>query len=730
MIILSSADAIAKTDIPASVEQLQILAEKGDIIAQTKLGQCFYYGKGVQKDREEAIRWYRKAAESGHYDSQNRLASHYYFIDEPNKNYEEAIKWFRKSAAQGNAFAQFHLGECYYHGRGVGKDYAAAAEWYKKAATIGWDNNSRWKLKSLERLEAFVRNHLLNSDQSIPQAIDWLQQSYDEGYADAKKPLTTAYFKQAESLYKNGSYNEALKHYRRSALLGDAKSQRKVGEILYYGEHRFRNWAEEDRIEAFKWFLMAARNDDGYSQYMAGKYFYEGKYVSADYQTAYEWYKKAADKGYYAAYKGLGDLYHLHRSDEKNAEYWYEKAAEENSGYWAYLISFSYTDESYTDYAKAIKWLELSSQKGYQEARSRWERIKGFAGQEKSSEIWDLLYEPLSHPPSAHEIICKNYSGKIWLPSYDSGIFNELREQISSGKKGDYFSMYADYVSDIYLSLKASGNIVRSYSCKSDVGLSENNYAMMIEDLFRETTKPSLTLKDKLLVECTNGTSYTIKNFFISDVDAVLISDGQRSRKISTSELEETSQQSVQRLLEDQIFRRKLDVSVEKLNGHSWRVGERSNISGSEVLFCESVPRQIVLNNKSDLPVDNLIVEYQLFFKQTIAGTHKDSNDDYRFVGHAVITNIHPREKIVIRANPPALTESKLYAHTEEHGNIEKTYFLHYPTGHHQLSSGRMRGSWVRVHKITPYGYLMREIKDGIYPKDAEWAAVEMIQNQ
>jgi TPR repeat protein len=40
-------------------------AKKGNAEAQRRLGACFYFGHGVAKNRQEAIRWYRLAAEQG-----------------------------------------------------------------------------------------------------------------------------------------------------------------------------------------------------------------------------------------------------------------------------------------------------------------------------------------------------------------------------------------------------------------------------------------------------------------------------------------------------------------------------------------------------------------------------------------------------------------------------------------------------------------------------------------
>lgn len=44
---------------------LKELAEKGDPVAQFQLGQCYSYGDGVEKNKEQAIVWLQKAADQG-----------------------------------------------------------------------------------------------------------------------------------------------------------------------------------------------------------------------------------------------------------------------------------------------------------------------------------------------------------------------------------------------------------------------------------------------------------------------------------------------------------------------------------------------------------------------------------------------------------------------------------------------------------------------------------------
>ena len=41
-------------------------AEEGQAEAQYFLGLIYFIGKGVDRDKQEALKWFRKAAEQGH----------------------------------------------------------------------------------------------------------------------------------------------------------------------------------------------------------------------------------------------------------------------------------------------------------------------------------------------------------------------------------------------------------------------------------------------------------------------------------------------------------------------------------------------------------------------------------------------------------------------------------------------------------------------------------------
>ena len=81
------------------INDLIKLAESGDASAQLDLGLCYQEGKGVEK------------------------------------NYEIAVEYFKKAAAQGFVFAYCFLGLCYEIGRGVKQSDEIAFEYYKKQQT-------------------------------------------------------------------------------------------------------------------------------------------------------------------------------------------------------------------------------------------------------------------------------------------------------------------------------------------------------------------------------------------------------------------------------------------------------------------------------------------------------------------------------------------------------------------------------------------------------------------
>jgi len=161
-------------------KELLASAESGDPKSQFKVAQCYFSGKGIDKNPEEAVRWLKRSADQddlnaltilfailmkgefgiaqdqkeavryllrianfkasdpeaqkGINSSQALLAQLYLDGAGVEKNYKEALKWAEASANNGDPMGLAILGNLYLNGNGVKKDPAKAYEFYKQSA--------------------------------------------------------------------------------------------------------------------------------------------------------------------------------------------------------------------------------------------------------------------------------------------------------------------------------------------------------------------------------------------------------------------------------------------------------------------------------------------------------------------------------------------------------------------------------------------------------------------
>ena len=90
-----------------------------------------------QKDYKKAFSLLLPVAKEGNSFAQYNIALMYAQGLGVEKNEEEAVKWYRKAAEQNDPDAQTNLGLMYAQGRGIARDYQEAMKWYVKAAEKG-----------------------------------------------------------------------------------------------------------------------------------------------------------------------------------------------------------------------------------------------------------------------------------------------------------------------------------------------------------------------------------------------------------------------------------------------------------------------------------------------------------------------------------------------------------------------------------------------------------------
>ena len=98
---------------------------------ESNLGRDFEYGKGVDKDINKAIEWYKKSAERGSVYGMTHYADVYYNgKDGTPKDYDKAFYWYGKAAATKNVYGRIMLAECYEYGRGTAMNKSKAKDIY------------------------------------------------------------------------------------------------------------------------------------------------------------------------------------------------------------------------------------------------------------------------------------------------------------------------------------------------------------------------------------------------------------------------------------------------------------------------------------------------------------------------------------------------------------------------------------------------------------------------
>jgi len=240
-------------------------ALKGHIEAQFKLALCYEEGSGVYCDKDEAIKWYKKAVDQGsHYALTNYLKLKYSY-----KSYEQVIKYRKElllAADGGNVRSQYALGE-----------------WFNN------DNN-----QSAYREEAFV----------------WYSKAANEGYIPARKKLAESYL-YGKLVSKN--VTQALYWYDMAWEDISAIDLYNIGYAYDTGDTVF-----IDKTKAVKYYRMAAEKGYSTAQHKLGVCYEKGTGVEKDINAAKYWYEKSSAQGHEESKRRLSSIeFEIYSKDQE-----------------------------------------------------------------------------------------------------------------------------------------------------------------------------------------------------------------------------------------------------------------------------------------------------------------------------------------------------------------------------------------------------------------------------
>ena len=269
-------------------ESVKVLADRGDIIAQSEIADIYKNGWGIEKDIDKAIEFLKKSAEGGYGRSANEMGNIYY----NNENYKEAARWYRLGADLNNDRAAYNLAGMYRVGEGVTQDYAEAAKWYTKAAELGDSRAMNWI--------AFFYYKGYGAKQDYEKAMEWWKKGAEEGNGNCANWVGDLY-RDGEGVKQN--YAEAIMWYSKGAELGDGYSMNQLGLRYDAGQG-----VEKDKVKAVYWFRKAAEAGYDWGMNNLGNMYRDGAGVYKDIEEARKWYQMAADLGNETAAESLKKL--------------------------------------------------------------------------------------------------------------------------------------------------------------------------------------------------------------------------------------------------------------------------------------------------------------------------------------------------------------------------------------------------------------------------------------
>ena len=242
------------------IEALRSRALAGDNDARVRMGNRYLAGVTVEKDPEEAKRWYLLAGDSGTMDGFMALGLYYSGACVP-RDVPKAMEAYERAALLGHAGAQLNLGLFHWEGDGVPQDYAQAAKWVRMAAEQGeaqglflmgamWSDGLGMKEDLAEALSAYEAavqkgwapamlnlGNMYLYGQGIPKDEMRATDYYRQGAALNHPPSVcnlAANFLLGRGVDKDPS--EGMRLMRQAAILGYAVAQMNMAGCLAYGQ--------------------------------------------------------------------------------------------------------------------------------------------------------------------------------------------------------------------------------------------------------------------------------------------------------------------------------------------------------------------------------------------------------------------------------------------------------------------------------------------------------------
>ena len=376
---------IDKIESELRFDDYKLKAEQGDIVAQYALAECLYKGEGCNKNKEQAIIWYKKIIDGWSAEAIYVFADNLYYgnkkiyfesvvdiyreaIDE-NNNYtikkvmskigdictvengtRLAIEWYKKAAEHGLAKAQNRYAELLFE---AGK-YTEAFKWFEMAAKQGL------AVAQTHLVNCYVYGIGVSTDYII--AKQWCAKAVKQDYDVAQYFMAKFFVRDAKERYI---------WCRKAADQGYAKAQNMVGR---YFEEGWGNISKNE-AKAVEWFRKAAEQGYDVAQNNLGIHLEQGIGCVVNQKEAYEWYKKAAEQGHAGAQDNLADCLFFAKGCSENVQealVWAKKAAMQGNAHAQNNLAYCLLNAigCIANKEEAVEWYRKAAEQGYADAQN------------------------------------------------------------------------------------------------------------------------------------------------------------------------------------------------------------------------------------------------------------------------------------------------------------------------------------------------------------------------
>ncbi|WP_051524964.1 tetratricopeptide repeat protein [Megasphaera elsdenii] len=276
---------------------------------------------------------------------------------------------------------------------------------------------------------------------------DYYKQSYEAGYPVAGYEVASALPENADE--RAEILDKVKEKIMDLANNGDVFALDIVGD-MYYDNGRSVGQSYETAVE---WYRKAAEQGYARTQCRLGYMHESGHGVEQSYEKAVEWYQKAAEQGHVAAQCNLGVMYEYGQGVEQSYETaveWYRKAAEQGYARGQCNLGVMYESGHGVEqsYETAVEWYRKAAEQGNATAQFNlgviYENGKGVEQSYETAVEWYRKAAEQGDATAQFNLGCQYYFSKGVEQSYDKA-FEWFRKAAEQGVASAQYNLGCQY---------------------------------------------------------------------------------------------------------------------------------------------------------------------------------------------------------------------------------------------------------------------------------------------